>query len=165
MVQDARVEMKDGTVQRVNLVKPTTFMNLSGECVQPMLRFYKSSINDMVVVMDEIDLPLGTIRLRAQGGPGGHRGLDSVIQHTGSTEIKRVRVGVGRDARISAADWVLQPFRTADQAEADVAIGRAADAVEHWIVTGDWNAAMNTFNATAPTANPTNPTNPANETN
>jgi len=130
----ARVRMGDETVL---LVKPLTFMNLSGEAVGPIVRFYKVSLQDMLVVYDDMDLPLGLLRLRPKGGSGGHKGLKSIIQHVGSTEFPRLRVGIGRPpGRMDPADFVLSPFTKEEEEVMAVVREEAADAIETWVKEG-----------------------------
>jgi len=127
----ARVaEYRDADV-RLALLQPQTFMNLSGRSVAAALRFYKLSPDAIVVVHDEIDLPLGDVRAKFGGGLAGHNGLRSLRESLGTAEFARVRIGVGRPERGDPrplADYVLSDFAPADDAESLVA--RAADAVE-----------------------------------
>jgi peptidyl-tRNA hydrolase, PTH1 family len=128
------------------LAKPTTFMNLSGEAVGGLLRYYKIDPADLLVVVDEVQLPLGRLRLRRSGSAGGHNGLKSVIQHIGS-DFGRLRIGVGRgDPKWDLADHVLSRFDADEQPVIDDAIGKAADAAEMFVEEGI-EAAMNRFNA------------------
>ena len=101
------------------LVKPMTFMNLSGDCVAPVVKYHNATPADLVVVSDDIDLPVGRIRIRAGGGAGGHNGLKSVIERLGSPAFVRVRVGVGRDAadRTKVVSHVLGKFDPASRAD------------------------------------------------
>ncbi len=102
--------------ERVVLVKPLTYMNLSGEAVRPLLDFYKIAVEDVLVIYDDLDLPLEKMRLRSKGSAGGHNGVKSLIQHLGTQEIKRLKLGVGRPpAPIQVIDWVLMPFSKAEQ--------------------------------------------------
>jgi PTH1 family peptidyl-tRNA hydrolase len=132
------------------LVKPTTFMNASGEAVRDVAAFYKIAPQDLLVVVDEVQLPLGRLRLRPSGSAGGHNGLKSVVQYLG-TEFPRLRIGVGRgDARWDLADHVLSRFEKDEREIIDRAISRAADAVETFVSEGVL-AAMNRFNAAGDT--------------
>jgi len=115
----------------VLLVKPQTYMNLSGQAVAAFVRFYKLTVADVIVVYDDIDLPAGRLRLRPGGGAGGHRGIESLFDHLGSDAFARVRIGVGRPPEyMEAADYVLSRFSSEEQPLMDEAIKRAADAVE-----------------------------------
>jgi PTH1 family peptidyl-tRNA hydrolase len=117
--------------ETVLLVKPQTYMNLSGQAVAAFVRFYKLTVADVIVVYDDIDLPAGRLRLRPGGGAGGHRGIESLFDHLGSDAFARVRIGVGRPPEyMEAADYVLSRFSSEEQPLMDEAIKRAADAVE-----------------------------------
>ena len=131
---------------RVVLAKPLTYMNRSGESVGPLLHWYKLSRKQLLVIYDDLDISLGTLRLRPEGGSGGHHGLRSIIDRLGSGEFARLRVGIGRPpAGWDPADYVLSPF-TADELPVVVDVSdRAAMAVERWLVDGI-EAAMNEFN-------------------
>jgi PTH1 family peptidyl-tRNA hydrolase len=130
----------------VLLVKPLTFMNLSGEAVAALCRYYRVEPADLLVVCDDVNLPLGRLRARAGGSEGGHKGLRSIAQHLGTTGYPRLRVGVGRgDTRRDLADHVLARFEAGEQAVIAEAIVRSADAVELWVREG-LDAVMRTFN-------------------
>jgi PTH1 family peptidyl-tRNA hydrolase len=132
----------------VVLVEPTTFMNLSGEAVSRVIDFHKLDVSDVLVVVDEVQLPLGRLRLRRSGSAGGHNGLKSIIQHIG-TEFPRLRVGVGRgDPRWELADHVLSRFGRDEREAAAEVVSRAADAAETFVNEGI-DAAMNRFNQTS----------------
>jgi len=133
----------------VLLVKPLTYMNASGEAIGELLRYFKVDVADLLVVVDEIQLPLGKLRARARGSAGGHNGLKSVIQHVGD-EFARLRLGVGRgDSRRDLADHVLARFEKDEAADVERMITRAADASEVF-VTGGIAAVMNQFNGGDP---------------
>jgi PTH1 family peptidyl-tRNA hydrolase len=127
------------------LVEPQTFMNLSGDAVNRVSAFHKLEPADVLVVVDEVQLPLGRIRLRRSGSAGGHNGLKSIIQHVG-TEFPRLRIGVGRgDRNWDLADHVLSRFGREERDAVVEAVNRAADAVETFVDEGI-EAAMNRFN-------------------
>ena len=133
--------------QSVLLVRPTTFMNASGEAVGPLLRRKGGEAGEVVVVVDDLDLPLGRLRLRGQGGPGGHNGLKSITAHLGTDGFPRVRVGVGRPREeADVVDHVLSRFAPDEQVVMAEAVSRAADAVEVLLERG-LAEAMNRFNA------------------
>jgi PTH1 family peptidyl-tRNA hydrolase len=133
----------------VLLAKPTTFMNASGEAVAGLLRYYKIEVPDLLVVVDEVQLPLGRLRARPRGSAGGHNGLKSIIAHLGE-EFSRLRVGIGRgDARRDLADHVLAKFDKDEAAEVERMTTRAADAAEMFITSGI-AAVMNAFNGGDP---------------
>jgi len=128
------------------LMEPATFMNLSGEAVLSVGSFYKVNLADWLIVVDDVNLPLGRVRMRKMGSAGGHNGLKSVIQHLGP-DFARLRIGVGRgDPRWDLADHVLARFEPEERRLVEEAIGRAADAVETFVTEGI-EPAMNRFNA------------------
>jgi PTH1 family peptidyl-tRNA hydrolase len=130
----------------VLLVKPLAYMNLSGRAVSELARFYKIDLPDVLVVADDVNLPLGRLRARASGTEGGHNGLRSIAESFGTIDYARLRIGVGRgDLRRDLADHVLARFEPDEQAGMEDAIARAADAVEVWISDG-LARVMNTFN-------------------
>ncbi len=127
------------------LMKPQTYMNLSGDAVGEAARYYKLAPSDVVVIHDDMDLPLGRIRIRSSGGGGGHRGVASVIAHVGGDFI-RVRVGIGRpDPRLDPADYVLSRFIEEERKEVEETVANAAEAVLTIFKRG-LSAAMNKFN-------------------
>jgi PTH1 family peptidyl-tRNA hydrolase len=131
------------------LVKPLTFMNLSGQAIGELLRFFKIDPADMLVVVDEVQLPLGRLRARPSGSAGGHNGLKSLIGLLGTDQFPRLRIGVGRgDTRRDLADHVLAKFDAGERAAAEEIVGRAADAAELFVGEGI-AAVMNRFNAAA----------------
>jgi len=130
----------------VLLVKPTTFMNASGEAIGQLCRFFKIAVADLLVVCDDVNLPLGRLRARVSGTEGGHNGLRSIAEHLGTIDYPRLRVGVGRgDMRRDLADHVLAGFEPEEQAGIGDAVARAAEAVELWITDGV-ERMMNVYN-------------------
>jgi len=128
------------------LAKPQTYMNLSGQSVQGLLHFYKIPPENLIVAHDDLDLPLGTIRIRPGGGAGGQRGMASTIEYLGTKDFPRLRLGIGRPpGRMAPADYVLQDFSRADLLIVSETLDRAADAVLTF-VSGGLNKAMNLFN-------------------
>ena len=128
------------------VAKPLTFMNLSGSAIVGLLQFYKIEVADLLVIVDEVQLEAGRIRLRSSGSAGGHNGLKSIIQSLGTEDFARLRIGVGRgDAQRDLADHVLSRVEPAEQPVVAEAIGRAADAAEQF-VEDDILSAMNRFN-------------------
>ncbi|MBO8172678.1 MAG: aminoacyl-tRNA hydrolase [Bacillaceae bacterium] len=141
MVGEGRLD-----TEKVLLVKPLTFMNLSGEAVRKVVDFYKLDIEDLVIVYDDLDLPAGRIRLRQKGSAGGHNGIKSIIAHLGTQEFKRVKIGIDRPpAGQDVARYVLSPFGKEERNLVDEAVDRAARACEHWI-RHSFTDAMNQFN-------------------
>lgn len=129
------------------VMKPTTYMNLSGEAVGEAARFYKIPPDHVLVISDDVDLPLGKLRIRTNGSAGGHNGLKSIIQHLGSDQFPRLKVGVGGKPHpdYDMADWVLSKFQGEDKKLIDGTVKRAADAVECFLKDGPQKA-MNRFN-------------------
>lgn len=128
------------------LAKPLTFMNLSGQAVGDLLRFYKIGPEDLLVVVDDVNLELGRLRARPSGSAGGHNGLKSIIGLLGTGGFARLRVGVGRgDARRNLSDHVLSTFDPAEREEVVAAVGRAADAADLFVAEG-MPAVMNRYN-------------------
>lgn len=149
---ERRAQSWDGAIhgQRVKLAKPLTYMNRSGESVRSLMDYYNISISNMIVIHDDLDTPFGILRLRKAGGPGGQRGLRSIIQHLGDNAFARLRFGIGRPpGRMQPVDFVLQPFKGDDEIRADEAAAKAADAIEVWLSDGI-EAAMSQFNGAAP---------------
>ena len=133
--------------QGVLLMKPTTYMNLSGEAVGDAARFYKIPADHVLVISDDTDLPQGKLRFRKSGSAGGHNGLKSIIQHLGSDGFPRLKVGVGGKPHpdYDMADWVLGQLKGEDKKVMDEAVKRAADGVECFLKDG-LDKAMNRFN-------------------
>lgn len=129
----------------VLLLKPATYMNLSGRSVAAAWRYYKLDASDALIVFDDLDLPVGQVRLRADGSAGGHKGMSDVIRHFGTDEISRVRIGIGKVHRDATVEYVLSRFEPEERPLIETAVGRAADATECWLRSGI-AAAMNQFN-------------------
>ena len=133
--------------QKVLLMKPVTYMNLSGEAVRQAADFYKIHPERVLVISDDVSLPVGKLRIRAGGSAGGHNGLKNIIAQLGSDRFPRVKIGVGEKPHpdYEMADWVLSKFTGEDKKAIDAAILRAADAVECLLKEGP-DRAMNRFN-------------------
>ena len=132
--------------REIRLAKPMTYMNLSGQAVGDLLRFYKVGLEGLFVVVDDANLELGRLRARSGGSAGGHNGLKSLIGLLGSEGFARLRVGVGRgDARRDLADHVLAKFDPQERTIVAEAVGRAADAAELFVTVGI-GPVMNRFN-------------------
>jgi peptidyl-tRNA hydrolase, PTH1 family len=139
----ARTEHDRGFVL---LCEPQTFMNASGEAVRAVVDFYRVSVDRLLVVVDDADLPLGHLRLRPGGSNGGHHGLESVEQHLSSRDYARLRIGIGRlDGAREITGHVLGRFRSTETALADKVLTAAADQAETWLTAGIQKA-MNQFN-------------------
>lgn len=138
-------EVPCGT-EKLLLVAPQTFMNLSGRSVQQFIRFYQAPLADVLVVCDDLNLKVGQLRLRLSGSAGGQKGLQSILTCLGDEAVPRLRLGIGRPpANFDAADYVLSRFRKDELEVMDSAISRAALAVEVWVRDGI-SVAMNQFN-------------------
>lgn len=132
--------------EKVMLVMPQTYMNLSGEAVGEIMRYYKAEPSDLIITYDDIDLDVGKLRIRAKGSAGGHNGMKSIIAHVGSEEFDRVRVGIGhKPPEFDLADYVLSRFGKDELPLIRDAVDNAADAVEVIIRSGI-EAAMNKYN-------------------
>ena len=132
--------------KKLILAKPQTYMNLSGQSIQGLARFYKIPLENMIVAHDDLDLPFGTIRIRPGGGPGGQKGIASTIERLGSKDFPRLRIGIGRPpGRMDPADYVLHDFARADLPLLSEILDRAVDAVLTFVDEG-LNPAMNKFN-------------------
>ena len=147
-VPDAFIAKRYGT-DPLLLAKPLTYMNLSGDAIAGLSRYYDIATEDLLIVVDEVALPFGKLRARARGSAGGHNGLKSAIERLGTTEFPRLRLGVGRgDDRRKLSDHVLSIFERSERAELESFIIRAADAAEMFVAEGILKV-MNTYNPEA----------------
>lgn len=138
----------EGTVrgEKVVLLKPMTYMNLSGESLSQAMQWYKPDLKDIVVLYDDMDIPLGKLRLRTKGSPGGHNGIKSLVQHLGTQEFNRVRMGIGRPHPGSdVIKHVLTNFRKEEVEEVENAVSKIGDVIE-CIIDQGFLIAMNRFN-------------------
>ena len=134
--------------QRLILAKPQTYMNLSGQSVGALLRYYKIPLVNLLVAYDEVDLPLGTIRIRPSGGSAGHRGMKSIFERLGTQDFPRLRLGVGRPpGRMDAASYVLQDFSNDESEIVSTLLEQGVDAILVYIHDG-LETAMNQYNGT-----------------
>lgn len=132
--------------QKVILVKPQTFMNLSGECISAVVQWYKIELSRLILVYDDVDLPLGSIRLRLEGSAGTHNGMKSVIQHLGTGNFPRVRIGIDKPPKHwDLADYVTHNFESDERKIVDESIVRASNAVVA-IISEGIDKAMNEYN-------------------
>lgn len=137
-----------GTVlgRRVIIAKPQIFMNESGRAVASLARFYKVKLEHLLVVYDDLDLPLGAMRLRLEGGTGGHKGMRSLVEHLGGQKFPRLRIGIDRPpGRMDPAAYVLQDFSAQEEPLLDETLERAVAAIETWLAEGV-EEAMNRYN-------------------
>jgi peptidyl-tRNA hydrolase, PTH1 family len=136
--------------RKIILAKPQTFMNLSGQSVQGLVHFYKLPLENLLIAHDDLDLPVGTIRIRPDGRSAGQKGMASTIERLGTDEFPRLRLGIGRPpGQMQAPDYVLQDFSKADLTIISETLNRAAEATLTWVTDG-LDAAMNKFNGTLP---------------
>lgn len=141
MIAETRLDGK-----LVVLAKPLTFMNDSGNSVGPLTRYFKVLLGNLLVMHDDLDLPLGSVRLRPQGGSSGQRGMASIINRLGTQEFPRMRLGIGRPpGQMDPVDYVLQPFQAQEVELKKMVLDQAADAAETFIRAGI-EAAMNKYN-------------------
>ena len=133
--------------EKVLLMKPQTYMNLSGEAVIQAAKFYKISPEHIIVVSDEVAMPIGKLRIRKSGSAGGHNGLKNIIQHLGTQDFPRIRMGVGAAPHpdYDMADWVLSTFKNKDAEDMQALAERVSKAVQCYITEGP-DRAMNKFN-------------------
>jgi PTH1 family peptidyl-tRNA hydrolase len=132
--------------EKLLLVAPQTYMNASGRSVRQLLDFYQFPVSDLLIACDDINLPLGQLRIRRSGSAGGQKGLENVIQHLGTQGVARLRIGIDRpEAGRDSADYVLERFHKAEIPRIDEAVRAAAGAVETWVAEGI-DQAMNRFN-------------------
>ena len=142
---DAQVAELHEDELKLLLVKPETFMNLSGRSVRAVLDFYQLPVGELLVVCDDINLPLGKLRARARGSDGGQKGLRDIRNHLGTDEYARLRIGVGAPGETETADYVLSRFRPSERPAAEEAVHTAAQAVVVWATRGA-EACMNLYN-------------------
>lgn len=132
---------------KVLLLKPLTYMNLSGESVRPIMDYFDVDIEDLVILYDDLDLPPGQLRLRQKGSAGGHNGMKSLIQHLGTQEFNRIRMGIGRPTGgMKVVDYVLANFHADEAATIQESIVKSADACEAWL-NKPFLTVMNDFNS------------------
>lgn len=133
--------------EKVILVKPQTFMNLSGQCVKPLMNYFKIDIDDVVIIYDDMDLPIGKIRLRQKGSAGGHNGIKSLIQHFGTQTFNRVKIGVGRPLEFETViQHVLSKFLNLYINDVNRSIDDTIDAMTYFVRQSDFLNTMNKFN-------------------
>lgn len=127
------------------LLKPQTYMNLSGESVNAVMNFFKIDKEDLLVIYDDLDMPVGKLRLRKTGSAGGHNGIKNIIAHLNSQDFKRIRVGIDRHKYMNVADYVLSRFSKVESEAIEQGIENAANAVLDYL-DNDFNHAMNYYN-------------------
>lgn len=133
--------------EKVILLKPLTYMNLSGESIRPLMDYYKIDVEDFVVLYDDLDIPVGKLRLRMKGSAGGHNGVKSTISHLGTQEFQRIRMGIDRPKNgMKVVDYVLGRFTSEEIPGVNHSIEKATDACEEWL-NKPFLQIMNTFNS------------------
>ncbi|EJR47758.1 peptidyl-tRNA hydrolase [Bacillus cereus VD107] len=133
--------------EKVILLKPLTYMNLSGESIRPLMDYYKIDVEDFIVMYDDLDIPVGKLRLRMKGSAGGHNGVKSTISHLGTQEFQRIRMGIDRPKNgMKVVDYVLGRFTSEEISGVNQSIEKAADACEEWL-NKPFLQIMNTFNS------------------
>jgi PTH1 family peptidyl-tRNA hydrolase len=146
LTMSGSVSLPSGGTEKVLLLKPTTYMNISGRSVQPAMAFYQLTPADVMVIVDELALPCGKLRIRKGGSSGGHNGLKDVERALGTSEYPRLRIGIDPPpGRVPGRDYVLGKFSEEQRQKIDPAIERASSALVTWIDKGI-NTAMNQFN-------------------
>ena len=143
-----KAQIGNGKLEDIPIIiaKPLTFMNKSGEAVAPLVRYFKVPLERLLVIHDDMDLPLGTLRMRPSGGSAGHNGMLSIFDKLGTNAIPRLRVGIGRPpGRMDPADYVLQDFPRSEEELLSMVIAQACEAALAFITTG-LEKAMNTYN-------------------
>ncbi|MBQ6478787.1 MAG: aminoacyl-tRNA hydrolase [Erysipelotrichaceae bacterium] len=131
--------------EKIILAKPQTYMNLSGDAVRSLMHFYQIDTKDLMVIHDDLDLPLGKLRLRRQGSSGGQKGMGNIIDRLGTSRIDRIRIGISNDKNIDAKDYVLGRFGTEEKAIMKEVLERAAQAVIYSF-DHDFDEVMSKFN-------------------
>lgn len=127
------------------LLKPQTYMNLSGESVNAIMNFFKIDKEDLLVIYDDLDMPVGKLRLRKTGSAGGHNGIKNIIAHLNSQDFKRIRVGIDRHKYMKVADYVLSNFTKTEKEAIDQGIEKACDAIIDYL-DNDFDHTMNNYN-------------------
>lgn len=146
MQSRALVASADYQERKIILAKPQTFMNLSGHSVQGLIHFYKIPLENLLIAHDDLDLPIGTIRIRPDGRSAGQKGMTSTIERLGTDEFPRLRLGIGRPpGQMQAPDYVLQNFKDVEMTVISETLDRAVDAALKWVTDG-LDAAMNKYN-------------------
>ncbi len=131
---------------KIHLLQPLTYMNLSGESVRPLANFFKIKIEDILVIHDELDLPFGALMFKEGGGLAGHNGLRSIKEHLSSQDFKRMRLGIGRPLRGTVSDWVLSSFSSEESFELDEFVDYGVTALKKFSENTSFSKLANTFN-------------------
>ena len=132
--------------EKVLLVKPTTYMNDSGRAVRPLMDYYDLALTDLIVVYDDMDMPVGKIRLRQKGSAGGHNGIKSLIAHLGTEKFRRLRAGIEHPAHQKVVDYVLGRFTKEQKADFEIGVQNAIAALDDWLAGAEFSQLMNQYN-------------------
>lgn len=133
--------------EKVYFVKPTTFMNNSGIAVKALLTYYNISVEDLIVIYDDLDMEVGKLRLRSKGSAGGHNGIKSIIAHIGTQEFNRIKVGIGRPLKgMTVINHVMGQFNTEDNIVISLTLDRVVNAVNFYLQENDFEKTMQKFN-------------------
>ena len=132
--------------EKVIIAKPQTYMNLSGEAVLGLMKYYKLTPDDIVVVHDDLDLPVGRIRLRTSGSSGGQKGMGNIIDLLHTQDIKRIRIGIGNDKQIDVKDYVLGKVKKEDFKTYEESADKAAEALKYYLKEKDFSKVMSIYN-------------------
>ncbi|MGX7348060.1 aminoacyl-tRNA hydrolase [Aerococcus vaginalis] len=132
--------------EKVLFVKPTTFMNLSGDCVYGFMHYYKLALEDLLVIYDDMDMDIGRLRLRQKGSAGGHNGMKDIIKKVGSSEIQRMKLGIGHPTDTTVVNHVLTRFPKKDHDTMLQTVNHAVDAIDAWLNGETFQNVMNQFN-------------------
>lgn len=131
--------------EKVIFIKPTTYMNLSGEALRAVMNFYKINNDDILVIYDDMSMPTGKLRLRAKGSAGGHNGIKSIIAHLGTDSFKRIKIGIDKP-KYDVVDYVLGKFSNDEQASLNIGIEKAIKAIDDFINGKSFEQMMNIYN-------------------
>ena len=131
--------------EKIIFLKPLTYMNLSGECVGQFVKYFKIELSDILVIYDDMDTKIGNIRIRAQGSSGGQNGMKNIIDHLGTKNISRIRIGIGRNLSLNSRNYVLSSFSLEEKEKINQALDKATKAALDFI-TSDINNIMNKYN-------------------
>lgn len=128
------------------LVKPLNYMNRSGQSVIKIVNWYKIDLANIIVIQDDIDLPTGRVRFREKGGAGGHNGISSIINHLGTDQFKRAKIGIARPYSADISGHVLTPFCKEEQEDVEIAVGQVTEGITDWLQGEDFLMLMNKYN-------------------
>lgn len=132
--------------EKIFLVKPLTYMNDSGRSVRPLMKYYQVQPDELLVIQDDMDIPMGKLRLRQKGSAGGHNGIKSIIAAVGTQNFKRLKIGIQHPSDQSVVNWVLSAFSKEDQITIDQSVEQATNAIENWLTNDDFMQTMNQYN-------------------